>query len=241
MTFSLDINSLLKRHRDTPAQHALRNLISKFINSLSNKSMTLSDRYEKNIPMLEGLEEWVRSQYNITITTRYESYVRTHGQLFPHPMEKLSPVYCDQYIPVDALDCRNFRTEKINSQRVYHFMDPVFVGPRLPAERKFFQSQRIKLGLRRKINPPVSSFAWRECQTPELQRWNQDLTRAKELFLQHGLTAANDWATEQGYDNVQFSQTHHLKVVDFSITLPGCEGVPDQEKLLFVMKFAGLE
>jgi hypothetical protein len=240
MTFIIPFYKGYKRGKgNRQAYYALQNIVRKFIRTLDARSITIDDRYDKNIPLLDGMEEWAMQKYNITIKPEYFTEFKTNGHLLPYPMDGLAPSpspkpHC---VPFFLDNPYEHHLKKVNKSKIHAFMDPVFVGPRSLADRKFFRSQAIKLGIRRKLYPPYSSLAWMGCQTPELQRWCQDLDSAQEVFLKDGLDAANTWACSRGYDSVHFEQTEHQQIFNFSITIPGCEGLYEQEKLLFVMKF----
>ena len=149
------------------------------------------------------------------------------------------------YIPYDAFFTPWEHHGDPTKDELKLFMDPVFVGPRSTSDRRFFKSQAIKLGLRKKSvkvsrNRVVRWNTYATCQTPELYRWQQDVNTSRVIFAGSGLASATEWATSRGWKEGRFWNTTHLDVDSFDITLPGCDGKPDTyEKLLFVMRFAG--
>jgi hypothetical protein len=143
------------------------------------------------------------------------------------------------YIPYEFFDPPwGNRGQEPTKDELRLFMDPVFVGPRSPADRKFFHSEAIKIGLRKKIGS--RQRAYEKCQTPELRRWQEDTETSRLMFADSGIESATEWATERGWQEAKFWSTEHLDVDSFDITMPGCEGKPNTySKLLFVMKFSG--
>jgi hypothetical protein len=224
------------------------NLIHEFIQSIGGWKI-LQDRDEGHIPKLQGMTEWSEKNHGISIVDQYTTRIQNHAYLSPNPMDGVDKDALDWAIPYIPYD--NFYTpwghnRHPTKDELRLFMDPVFVGPRSMSDRKFFKSQAIKLGLRKKsfkISRNRVAFwdrPYSKCQTPELNRWQQDIVASGIIFADDGLASATEWATERGWKNCKFWQTKHLDVDSFDITLPGCEGKPDTyEKLLFVMRFAG--
>jgi len=221
--------------------YACFNIVHEFIQSIGGSSV-LSTRDENQIPKCQGITEWSEKKYGIRVVDRYVARIQNHAHLRPNPMDGVDPnveEWPTPYIPYYWSDPPwgdRFRDPTKDELRL--FMDPVFVGPRSKEERKFFQSQAIKLGLRKKHFR--SGDAYERCQTPELRRWQEDVSTSRFMFGNSGLESATEWATERGWKEAHFWSTTHLDVDSFEITLPGCEGKPDTyEKLLFVMRFAG--
>jgi len=195
----------------------------------------------RNNPKCAGITEWAEKKYGIKIVDRYETRIEPHSWLGPHPMEKLGRTGFNDhiYIPYDYVDpLWGDYTRSPTKDELRVFMDPVFVGPRSPADRKFFHSEAIKIGLRKKIGP--RHWAYEKCQTPELRRWQEDMQTSRLMSADSGPESATEWATERGWKTAKFWSTEHMDVSSFDITMPGCEGKPDTYgKLLFVMKFSG--
>jgi hypothetical protein len=215
------------------------NLVHEFVQSLGGVS-AISNKADDE-PRCAGITEWADKKYGIKIVDRYQTRIEPHSWLDPNPMEKLGRTGFNDpiYVPYDHFDppWGNGRRHPTKDElRV--FMDPVFVGPRSPADRKFFHSESIKLGLRKKVQP--RRWAYEKCQTPELRRWQEDMATSKSMFADQGEELAAEWAAERGWEKGTFWSTTHMDLISFDITLPGCEGKPDTyEKLLFVMQFSG--
>jgi len=217
------------------------NLVHNFVQYIGGASI-IPDRDLKKIPMLEGMTEWALKKYKITVVANYGTSTKTYGHLTPNPMIELDPNWSEQFVPYDEWSRYDHsrRFSNPTKDQIRQFMDPVFVGPRTPADKQFFKVQALKLTLRRKHDHPSSPYPWKKCQTPELARWGADVETAANIFKTSGLESANEWAIQQGYESAGFSQEHNQRVDSFDITMPGCEGKPDTyEKLLFVMKFSG--
>jgi hypothetical protein len=195
----------------------------------------------RNNPKCAGITEWAEKKYGISVVDRYTTRIEPHSWLGPHPMEKLGRTgFNDRiYIPHDTCDPPwGNRRQDPTKDELRVFMDPVFVGPRSPADRKFFHSEAIKIGLRKKIGP--RHRAYEQCQTPELRRWQEDMETSRLMSADQGAGSATEWAAGRGWEKVQIWSTEHMDVSSFDITMPGCEGKPDTyEKLLFVLKFSG--
>lgn len=239
MTFVVSLNEEVGPGNRQVWASAL-NLVSEFAQSIGGwKTMELRDK--DNIPKCEGITEWSEKKYGIQIVDKYRTRFENHAYLSPNPMDGVDHYVLDwasATIPYWSTDppWRHHRTP--SPDEVSLFLDPVFVGPRSLADQKFFRSQRIKIGLRRKSLGPRS--AYEKCQTPELVRWQEDVYTSRLLFAESGLKAATEWATARGWKEGRFWQTKHIDVDRFEITLPGCEGKPETyEKLLFVLKFSG--
>lgn len=194
-------------------------------------------------PKLKGITAWADKKYGITVVDRYTNRTEHHAWIGPNPMDELEEIEHNwsnpNCIPYNSFDpC--WASGQINPTKddLRLFMDPVFVGPRSKADQKFFHSERIKLGLRKKTLPPREYY--NKCQTPELRRWHEDLCTSRAMFIACGLEFAAEWATKRGWKEGKFWTTPHLDVDGLDITLPGCEDKPESyEKLLFVMRFAG--
>lgn len=224
------------------------NLIHEFVQSIGGYK-TLEERDDNHIPKCQGITEWAEKKYDISVVDRYTTRFENHAYLGPNPMDGVDADVMDwasPYIPYDHFYTPWGHHRHPTKDELKLFMDPVFVGPRSMADRKFFKSQAIKLGLRKKSfkvsqnrvaywNRPYS-----RCQTPELLRWQQDVSTSRAMFADCGLESATKWATKRGWKEGRFWQTKHMDVDSFDITLPGCEGKPHTyEKLLFVLRFAG--
>jgi hypothetical protein len=219
--------------------HGCLNLVHEFVQSIGG--IGVLDKRNVNEPKCAGLTEWADKKYGIKIVDRYETRIEPHSRLGPHPMEKLGRTGFNDliYIPYEFFDPPwGNRGQEPTKDELRVFMDPVFVGPRSPADRKFFHSEAIKLGLRKKIGS--RHRAYEKCQTPELRRWQEDMETSRLMSADSGPESATEWATERGWKTAKFWSTEHMDVSSFDITMPGCEGKPDTyEKLLFVMKFSG--
>jgi hypothetical protein len=217
------------------------NLIHEFVQSIGGYK-TLEERDDNHIPKCQGITEWAEKKYDISIVDRYTTRFENHAHLSPNPMDGVHPEVANwgsAYIPYDHFFTPWVRRTEPTKDELKLFMDPVFVGPRSMSDRKFFRSQAIKLGLRKK-SFGISRKAYSMCQTPELYRWQQDVIASRVIFADSGLESAAEWATKRGWKEGQFWQTKHMDVDSFDITLPGCEGKPHTyEKLLFVLRFAG--
>ena len=216
------------------------NLVSEFAQSIGGwKTLELRDK--DHIPKCDGITEWAQKRYGIKVVDRYVNRFENHAYLSPNPMDGVDTDVMDwatAYIPYNSFDPPWGYFGTPTSDDVSLFLDPVFVGPRSPADRRFFHSQKIKIGIRKKSLGPRG--AYEKCQTPELRNWRQDVTYSRLLFAESGLEAATEWATGRGWKEGRFWQTKHIDVDSFEITMPGCEGKPDTyEKLLFVLKFGG--
>jgi len=239
MTFSVDWNRDMGSHVCGQRQvfHGCLNLVHEFVQSIGGIDVIAN----RNNPKCAGLTEWADKKYGIKIVDRYETRIEPHSWLGPHPMEKLGRTgFNDRiYIPYDYVDpLWGDYTRSPTKDELRVFMDPVFVGPRSPADRKFFHSEAIKIGLRKKIGP--RHRAYEKCQTPELRRWQEDMETSRLMLADQGEGSATEWAAERGWQEAKFWSTEHMEVSSFDITMPGCEGKPDTySKLLFVMKFSG--
>jgi len=245
MTFTVDwdndVSSKIPGNRQV--WHGCQILIQEFVESIGGWKF-LQDRAENHIPKLQGITEWAEKNHGITIIDTYRARIENHAYLSPNPMDGVDLDVMDwatPYIPYDAFNTA-WRPCLPTKDDLRLFMDPVFVGPRSKTDRKFFHSERIKLGLRNKSCNPV--MFWRrpmsKCQTPELRRWQEDVNTSRFIFAESGVQVATEWATDRGWKEGRFWSTNHLDVDKFHITLPGCAGTPpDYEKLLFVMRFAG--
>jgi hypothetical protein len=224
------------------------NLIHEFVQSIGGYKI-LEERDENQIPKCQGITEWAEKQYSISIVDQYTTRIQNHAYLSPNPMDGVDPnvpKWTTAYIPYDDFYTPWGQNCDPTKDELRLFMDPVFVGPRSMADRKFFHSESIKLGLRKKsfnISPTRVAYwnrPYSKCQTPELRRWQEDVSTSRFMFGNSGLESATEWATERGWKEAHFWSTTHLDVDSFEITLPGCEDKPDTyEKLLFVMRFAG--
>ena len=241
MTFTVNLNDEVN---PGPGNRQVRNgclnLVSEFAHSIGGwKTLELRDR--DHTPKCDGITEWAEKKYGIQIVDKYRTRFENHAHLSPNPMDGVDRHVMDwacDYIPYWSTDPPWGHHGTPSPDEVSLFLDPVFVGPRSPADRKFFHSQRIKIGLRKKQFGRRG--AYEKCQTPELRNWQQDVTYSRLLFADSGLEAATNWATSRGWKEGRFWQTKHIDVDRFEITMPGCEGKPDTyEKLLFVLKFGG--
>jgi hypothetical protein len=215
------------------------NLVHSFVQSIGG-ALIIPERNLKKIPMLDGMTEWALKKYNLTLVVNYGTSTNTYGHLTPNPMIELEPNWSEQFVPhLGWYYKHSCRVVDPTKDQIRQFMDPVFVGPRTPADKQFFKVQALKLTLRRKHDRPSSPDPWKKCQTPELARWGADVETASNIFKTSGSKSANEWAVQQGYEDSNFWQEHNQRVDSFDITMPGCEGKPDTyEKLLFVMKFS---
>ena len=214
------------------------NLVHEFVQSIGG--IGVLDKRGDNEPKCAGLTEWADKKYGIKVVDRYTNRIEPHSWLGPHPMGELGRAAFNEhiYIPYDTWDPPWGTRRSPTKDELRVFMDPVFVGPRSPADRKFFHSEAIKIGLRKKIGP--RHRAYEKCQTPELRRWQEDMKTSRLIFADQGGGSATEWASERGWQVAKFWSTEHMDVSSFDITMPGCEGKPDTyEKLLFVMKFSG--
>ena len=141
----------------------------------------------RNNPKCAGITEWAEKKYGISVVDRYTTRIEPHSWLGPHPMEKLGRTgFNDRiYIPYDWVDpLWGDYTRSPTKDELRVFMDPVFVGPRSPADRKFFHSEAIKRGLRKKIGS--RHRAYEKCQTPELRRWQEDMETSRLMSADKG-------------------------------------------------------
>ena len=243
MTFTInwdkDVSSKIPGNRQV--WHGGLTIVHEFVQAMGGVSIW-SD-LPTDAPKLKGITAWADKKYGITVVDRYVPRTEYHATLSPNPMDNFEKSkYCHNgpdYIPYDLFDPpwglnRYFPTK----DQLRLFMDPVFVGPRSKSDQKFFHSQRIKMGLRKKHLGSRNAYA--SCQTPELRRWQEDVSTSRALFAESGGASATEWASDRGWKWSKFSTSDHLDVYGLDITLPGCEGKPsDYEKLLFVMRFAG--
>ena len=217
------------------------NFVHEFVQSIGGIDV-LTKRGD-NTPRCAGLTEWADKKYGIKVVDRYETRIEPHSWLGPHPMGELGRKAFNEhiYIPYDTWDPPWGTRRSPTKEELRVFMDPVFVGPRSPADRKFFHSEAIKIGLRKKIGPRHRAYeAYEKCQTPELRRWQEDMETSRLMSADQGAGSATEWAARRGWEKVQIWSTEHMDVSSFDITMPGCEGKPDTYgKLLFVMKFSG--
>jgi len=241
MTFSVDWNRDMDSHVRGMRQVFVGclNLVHEFVQSIGG--IDVLNKRGDNTPKCAGLTEWADKKYGMKVVDRYTTRIEPHSWLGPHPMEKLGRTGFNDhiYIPYDYVDPPwGNRRQGPTKDELRVFMDPVFVGPRSPADRKFFHSEAIKIGLRKKIGP--RQWAYEKCQTPELRRWQEDTETSRLMSADQGGGSATEWAAGRGWEKVQIWSTEHMDVSSFDITMPGCEGKPDTyEKLLFVMKFSG--
>jgi len=243
MTFTVDwdkdVSSKIPGNRQV--WQGCLNIVHEFVQAMGGVGIWTNMPTDE--PKLKGITAWADKKYGITVVDRYTKRTEYHAYLGPNPMDNVEkPRYRHNgpaYIPYDNFDPpwgpgRNHPTK--DDLRL--FMDPVFVGPRSKSDQKFFHSQRIKIGLRKKHLGPRDGYA--SCQTPELHRWHEDVRTSRAMFTACGSESATEWATDRGWKEVKFWTNKHLDVDGLDITLPGCEGLPDTyEKLLFVMRFAG--
>jgi hypothetical protein len=243
MTFTIDwdkdVSSKIPGNRQV-WQGGL-NIVHEFVQAMGG--VGIWNNMPTDEPKLKGITAWADKKYGITVVDRYTHRIEHHAMLGPNPMDTLEKsIYSRNgpaYIPYDSFDppwgIGRYHPTK---DELRLFMDPVFVGPRSPSDQRFFHSQRIRLGLRKKHLGPRNAYA--SCQTPELQRWQEDVFTSRAMFVACGLESAAEWATKRGWKEGKFWTTPHLDVDGLDITLPGCEDKPDTyEKLLFVMRFAG--
>jgi len=220
--------------------HGCINLVHEFVQGIGGWK-EIEDRDKYHIPKCQGITEWAEKKYSIKIVDKYLTRFENHAYLSPNPMDGVDTDVIDwatPYIPYNSFNPPWGYFGTPTSDDVSLFLDPVFVGPRSPADRRFFHSQRIKIGMRKKSLGSRRSYE--NCQTPELRRWQEDVSTSRAMFAACGLESAAEWATARGWREGRFWQTKHIDVDQFEITLPGCEGKPDTyEKLLFVMRFAG--
>ena len=240
MTFTIDwdkdVSSKIPGNRQV--WHGGLTIVHEFIQSMGGAGIWTNLPYDA--PKLKGITAWADKKYGITVVDRYTNRTEHHATLSPNPMDHVEKRYNGpDYIPYDSFDppwgrSRYFPTK----DELRLFMDPVFVGPRSKSDQKFFHSQRIRLGLRKKHLGPRNAYA--SCQTPELRRWQEDVSTSRNMFAESGVASATEWATDRGFKWSKFWTVDHLDVYGLDITLPGCEDKPDTyEKLLFVMRFAG--
>ena len=222
--------------RDLQIANATTNFVHAFFQTIGGIGV-VNDRDDRSIPKCEGLTEWAQENYNIGAVVNYRTQIQTLGNLTPNPMDLPDQDFFwdQQYVPVEG-SLKNPMTKDEERQ----FLDPAFVGPRSMEERKFFRSEAIKLGMRKKISARYGYFghAYRKCQTPELKRWGQDL--AYGCLLAAKGEDAWQWVQDRGYETAVFWQRRHMDVASIEFTMPGCEDKPrSYEQLLFVMKFGG--
>lgn len=236
MTFEVNITDKRSRQKDPQVYNAAQNFLYSFIQTIGGVGV-IRDRDSRGIAVCDGFAEWAMERYNIEAKVKYQSKIKTFGELKPNPLDD------------DEMDIHwNQRTiyfhqilkTPLSKDEERLVMDPVFVGPRSLQERKFFRSEAIKLGIRKKIMPQYQnlSFVYNSCQTPELKRWGQDLDYA-QLLAAEGKDA-HEWIQDQGYKTAVFWQEKLLSLSSIEFTMPGCENRPlSYERLLFVMKFGG--
>jgi hypothetical protein len=217
------------------------NVVHEYVQSVGG--IDTINKQGDNVPRLKGITKWARKKYGISIIDQYATRIEPHACLSPNPMDEIiddntrwrNPAY----IPYDLFNPPWGYRQEPTKDELRLFMDPVFIGPRSKSDRKFFHGESIKLGLRKKHRGP-SHWAYEDCQTPELRRWQEDVKTSRAVFADQGGVSATEWATERGWKEGRFWNTTHLDVDSFNITMPGCKGKPDTyEKLLFVMRFAG--
>jgi hypothetical protein len=236
MTFEVNITDKRSQRKDPQVYNAAQNLLHSFIQAIGGVGV-IRDRDSKGIAPCDGFTEWALGRYKIEANVKYESKIKTFGKLKPNPLDDdenlinwdLPTIYFDQILK-----------SPLSKDEEQSIMDPVFIGPRSLQERKFFRSEAIKLGIRKKVVPQHLnlSFAYTLCQTPELKRWGQDLDYA-ELLAADG-EDAHQWIQDRGYKTAVFWQEKSIIVSSIEFTMPGCENRPlSYERLLFVMKFGG--
>ena len=242
MTFTVSLHHNAPNcAQDTQLRYCAMNLIHEFVQSIGGAGI-ISKRDEARIPVCQGITEWAEKKYRITIVDNYTTEARQHAYLAPNPMDGVDIDVWDwaiSYIPFSIVEPPWGHQGHPTKDEERLFMDPAFVGPRTPADRKFFHSEAIKMGFRKKQGPSrTNGWVYGNCQTPELKRWQDDVIVGKGKFETLGLESATEWAAALGYRESRFWTTSRQVIDHFDITLPGCEGKPDTvEKLLFVLKF----
>lgn len=237
MSFEVNIGDQKQQQKDPQVYNAAQNLLYNFIQTIGGVGI-IQKRESKGIAVCEGFTEWALKRYNINAVVNYQSKIKTFGELKPNPLDN-DEMGIDWDEP-NIYYHDHFAVAWLSKDEEYLVMDPVFVGPRSSEERKFFRSEAIKLGLRKKTLPRYQnfSFAYTLCQTPELKRWGQDLDYARCLASDG--QDAHQWIQERGYKTAVFWQEKSLIVNSIEFTMPGCEDRPlSYERLLFVMKFGG--